>query len=251
MAVEVLVRPAEALGIEPVGVGHRPDAAIEPVAAGVERRSQRLGRGAPASRRDRRSFQASMPSGGSGRHAPPGRCSSSAGAASSNQAARWPTWSATVQPGVVSAAVPAASGGAEDRRGRTRVTDASSAQNARLRRREVEARRLRRVAERVVLDLPRPERIGPRLEDAEVVEVVAVEDVVDPAPGRVAPDRRRVEPPGDREQRLAGGDEATPQLAGGEIGRSASRRLSLNGSKSPPSKSSSAGHSPVASARST
>src|SRR5688500_985318 len=49
--------------------------------------------------------------------------------------------------------------------------------------------RLRIGSERVVVGLACPELVGPRLEDAEMVDRVPVEDVVDPAPGRVAPDR--------------------------------------------------------------
>jgi hypothetical protein len=45
-----------------------------------------------------------------------------------------------------------------------------------------------------------------------MIDRVAVEDVVDPAPGYVAVDRRQRQPTPDREQRPVGGVESRPQV---------------------------------------
>src|SRR2546425_3547156 len=48
MAVQILVRPAEAFRIEPFGLGHRPDGALEAGAPGDIRRQELLARLPPA-----------------------------------------------------------------------------------------------------------------------------------------------------------------------------------------------------------
>ena len=132
VAVEAVVCPAEAVRIEPVGVGHR-RGRRRPAGRGRPRTplaASAGGRRPGVVRRPRRSRRRCPPAAAAS-HAPPGRCSAIAAAASSNQAARWPTWSATVQPGVTSAAVHAASGSARTESRRSwPATAASSAQNA-------------------------------------------------------------------------------------------------------------------------
>src|SRR5207253_2250142 len=66
--------------------------------------------------------------------------------------------------------------------------------------REIAAGRLGVWPERVVPDLARPERVGPRLDHGQVVERVSMENLVDPAPRGVAPDRLGGELPRDRDR---------------------------------------------------
>ena len=95
---------------------------------------------------------------------------------------------------------------------------------AHLRRREIRGDRLRIAPERVVLDLADTQPVGPRLEDPQVVDRVAVEDVVDPTPRRVRVDRLDGQPPRDGEEPAVSDLEAGSQVSRREIGeeRSAS-----------------------------
>ena len=76
--------------------------------------------------------------------------------------------------------------------------------------------------------------VGPRLEDGEVVELVAVQDLVDPAPRGVAPDRLDRQLPGDRPARSWARSPRARSVAGDRSAKRA-RRRSLRASKSPPS----------------
>jgi hypothetical protein len=87
------------------------------------------------------------------------------------------------------------------------------------------------------------EPIGPWFEHGQVVDHVAVEDLVDPAPRGVAPDRLAGEPPRDGKRGDARRLDPPPQV-GRRHSSNRSRRRSLNVSKSAPSKSSSDGQSP-------
>ena len=220
MAVEVLVGPAEPLRVEPVVVGHRRDGGCEPRPAGVVRGRGALGRasrgrGGPAS-----SFQASIPSAAAAAPA--------AGPADARRAPRPPR--RTRRRGGRRGRRPS-SPASPRRRSRRRPgaparssskwakTAASSAQKRSFAAGEVRRRRLRIRPERVVLDLARAEAVGPRLEDPEVVDRVAVEDAVDPAPCGVAVDRRERQRRARRRASAAcAAVEPRPQLGRRDVG---------------------------------
>src|SRR4051794_1205688 len=74
------------------------------------------------------------------------------------------------------------------------------------------SRRLGIRAERVVRDLADPELIGPRLDHRQVVEGMAVEDLVDPAPRGIAADRLGGELPSDGERSRVRSRATGPEL---------------------------------------
>ncbi len=100
-------------------------------------------------------------------------------------------------------------------------TLASSAQNRSFAAARPEATGCGSEPKGIVLLLPGPEAGGPRLQDPKVVDRVAVKDVVDPAPGRVAVDRRERQPAADGDERRVSRVEARPQVGRAEIGKDA------------------------------
>ena len=87
----------------------------------------------------------------------------------------------------------------------------------------LEVRRARVRDERVAVGLARPQHVDPRLDDREVIEPMAVEDHVDPAPAFVAADRLDRKAPGlapggarvrqSRRSRIADRRHRRPRLA--------------------------------------
>ena len=81
--------------------------------------------------------------------------------------------------------------------------------------------------ERVAVRLAAAQRLGPRLDDREVIEPVAVEHHVDPAPALVAADRLDRQAPRALQEALASGVEALDGCARGGMEVHGSRRRSL------------------------
>ena len=133
-----------------------------------------------------RSFQASIPSSGSAGHDPVRRYSPTARTPSSAQSARCATWSRSVQPRVSSVLVQA-------------VVPIRPL---------VEVGRARVLDERVAVRLAPAQHVDPRLDDREVIEPMAVQDHVHPAPALVAADRLHRKGLGSLEEALASGVES-------------------------------------------
>ena len=168
VAVEILVRPAEPFGIEPLVVGHRRGS---PLGAGRRRRrsaARSSAGGVPRAARTWRSLNASTPSGGIVRPArrrprasrAPGRPrrTSPRGGRRGRRTVQSPSGRRRPAPRRDASVISRLEVG-EDRL-------ASSAQNRADRRGEVRADRLRVGPERIVADLAVAQRVGPRLEDA-------------------------------------------------------------------------------------
>src|SRR5438552_8804314 len=211
MAVQILVRPAEACRIEPFGLGHRPDGGLEASSSGDIRRQELLAR-IPAAG----SHVDGIPGGDAGT----GHLLPAATPAVLHQRVGRP-----VEPRCEMADMIGDGPGLDDAGGGPGV-----GRNARDRLVEQGEDRCRVGPEAadtdgkrarpgnwirpewVVLDLPGSKAVGPRLEDPQVVDRVAVEDVVDPAPGDVAADRWQWQGPDAFEKGVPTEPRGGPQL---------------------------------------